>query len=376
MANTSLKFGNGNWAIKENSALAYSDQYDNFKPLPFDFSRASSGTIVNKEGLIETVGNGLPRIDFADSEDGALKLEPQSTNLLPYSSDFSQWSKIGSSLTSGFASPSGDLSASKITFSTSSLARVDDTSSVSGNSNTFTATVWLKSDTPIKVRLDLYQLAIADNLEEVNVTTEWQRFSITATASSSSNNMGLAIFNETVGGAKDLYIWGAQLEQQSYATLYIPTDGAIATRLADVCGGSGNASTFNSTEGVLYAEVSRLHGSLSQSTIRISKSGSEFLGFSFRADGNIWAIVVNGGYEVLMQFIPPNFYDTYKIALKYKSNDSAFFVNGVKVDSNTTSLLSLTELNNLSYSSFYGKTKALAVFPILTDAELQSLTTI
>ena len=88
MANTTLKFGNGNWAIKEDSALAYSDQYDNFKPLPFDFSRASNATVVNKAGLIETVGNGIPRIDFLGNTQGALLLEPQRTNAITNSSEF------------------------------------------------------------------------------------------------------------------------------------------------------------------------------------------------------------------------------------------------------------------------------------------------
>ena len=62
MANT-LKFGNGNWATKAGSTLAYNDE-SGFNPLPFDFTRASSATVVNKNGLIETVASGIPRIDF------------------------------------------------------------------------------------------------------------------------------------------------------------------------------------------------------------------------------------------------------------------------------------------------------------------------
>ena len=88
MANT-LKFGNGLWANKEGSTLAYNDENGNFKPLPFDFSRATSATRVNKQGLIETVGSNEPRIDFLNDSNGALKLEPSRTNLIPYSEDFS-----------------------------------------------------------------------------------------------------------------------------------------------------------------------------------------------------------------------------------------------------------------------------------------------
>ena len=51
MANT-FKFGNGNWATKEDSVLAYNDENNNFKPLPFDFTRASTATYVDKNNQI------------------------------------------------------------------------------------------------------------------------------------------------------------------------------------------------------------------------------------------------------------------------------------------------------------------------------------
>ena len=44
------------------------------------------------------------------------------------------------------------------------------------------------------------------------------------------------------------------LEQQSYATSYIPTNGATNTRLQDIANNSGNSTLINSTEGVLYGE--------------------------------------------------------------------------------------------------------------------------
>ena len=37
-------------------------------------------TRVNKDGLIETVGSGEPRIDYKDDSKGALLLEPSRTN--------------------------------------------------------------------------------------------------------------------------------------------------------------------------------------------------------------------------------------------------------------------------------------------------------
>ena len=99
MANT-FKFGNGNWAVKDGLALAYNDENNNFKPLPFDFTRASTATRVNKDALIETVPSGKARIDFLNNTSGHLLLEPSRTNAQPYSEQFdnSAWTKGNSSI--------------------------------------------------------------------------------------------------------------------------------------------------------------------------------------------------------------------------------------------------------------------------------------
>ena len=115
MANT-FKFGNGNWATKEDSVLAYNDENANFKPLPFDFTRASTATYVDSDGLIKTSRNGEARIDYTDSSDGALLLEPRRTNLLHYSEDFSMVlaSKYGTSSSNQIISPDGTNNADKV----------------------------------------------------------------------------------------------------------------------------------------------------------------------------------------------------------------------------------------------------------------------
>ena len=99
MAQT-LKFGNKTWATKVGSTLAYNDENDNYKPLPFAFTRSTSATRVNKEGLIEVVTNDRPRIDYTDTSDGVLLLEKAATNLITYSEDFSNsyWTKDGTSV--------------------------------------------------------------------------------------------------------------------------------------------------------------------------------------------------------------------------------------------------------------------------------------
>ncbi len=113
MANT-LELGNGKWATGKDTVLAFNDENNNFKPLPFSFSRASSGTVVNKDGLIETVGSGEPRIDFKDNTKGALLLEPTRSNIVTYSSIFSIWTQVNgasASDTTDVISPDGTLNA-------------------------------------------------------------------------------------------------------------------------------------------------------------------------------------------------------------------------------------------------------------------------
>ena len=45
----SFKYGNGVWATKEGSSMAYNDENDNYKPVPFSVTRDSIATSVNKQ---------------------------------------------------------------------------------------------------------------------------------------------------------------------------------------------------------------------------------------------------------------------------------------------------------------------------------------
>ena len=114
MANT-FKFGNENWAVKDGKVLAYNDENNAFKPLPFTFARSSSATRVDNEGLIKTTDSGFARIDFLNNTSGHLLLEPSSTNLFDYSEDFSQWENIRTTdALSSINSPSGSANVYKI----------------------------------------------------------------------------------------------------------------------------------------------------------------------------------------------------------------------------------------------------------------------
>ena len=64
----------------------------------FSFTRATSATRTNKDGLIETVLSGNNRLDYSQGCP-VLLLEPSRTNIITYSENFStSWVRLGGRL--------------------------------------------------------------------------------------------------------------------------------------------------------------------------------------------------------------------------------------------------------------------------------------
>jgi len=410
MANT-LNLGNGNWGVKKDSLLAYNSENNNFKPLPFDFTRASSATVVNKAGLIETVGNGEPRIDFLGNTKGALKLEPQRTNLVTYSEDFSDafWTKTNTTLTSNNEiSPDGSLNADlsypntsastkygviAIERVTSGLSSSEYTNSVFVKSNNW-QWIYLIDPSGFKaVWFDVQNGIVGTQEPNASGSIEdygngWYKCTVnTHTSPVAYNYLGVYFSDSdnsvicTNNGTSGVYIYGAQLEQGSYATSYIPTQGSAVTRLADVCNNGANEQVINSTEGVLYFEGSAFSETGSAGLISLS-DGTTNNRVTIELDGNIVKGRITPSVGVLNA--PTNITISSKIALKYKENDFALWVNGLEVavinSGNTFSSNTLTELafdRGDSAEDFYGNVKDARLYNIaLTDSELAILTTI
>ena len=395
MANT-LNLGNGNWATKEDSLLAYNSENGNFKPLPFDFTRASSATVVNKAGLIETVGSGEPRIDFSNDAKGALLLEPTRLQLLPYSEDFTNaaWVKTNVTLTSSnVISPDGTQNASKIEATASDSSLQDSITVTSGT--TYTLSVYLKTVSgTLDTAIGLGSPGFPQNEGEggryknITVTNEWKRYTLTSTAdASAATGIGVGGFNSFSTG-EEVYVWGAQLEQGSYATSYIPNFGnsAGATRSADVCNNGGNEQVINSTEGTLYVEANLIDGYDNNNflaTIFDNSNGGNNHVIIQRYLGNIQSKIKVGTTQA--EITESNTTSgNKKIAFTYKANEFKMFVNGSQVGLTDTSgsVFSPNTLDKINVGSYYNSTlsfnngvKDLRVYnTALTDAELQALT--
>ena len=412
MSNT-LKFGDGNWATKEDSLLAYNSENNNYKPLPFDFSRASSATRVNKDGLIETVGSGQPRIDFKDDSKGALLLEPTRTNLITYSEDFSQYSNSSINIVSNIAtSPDGTVNATSLTNTVTGQSHIR-TSFVAASTGNYTGTSYIKKQDFDFIYVELgnafcwFNISngtlgnsgnfgsgwtfISHSIESVG--NDWYRFSITAnnTITGTYNfrpyQPTSANANYTSGSLGSSFIWGTQLEQGSYPTSYIPTSGSVVTRLADSCSNGGNEQVINSTEGVLYFEGSLLNDDGTINTISLNDNtySNNRLNLKLSSPSG----VINGRFDSIGSDynLSASGYDltvNHKIALAYGLNNISLWVDGVKKDSLNTfsvfsNLIRLDFYNPFGGGSniFNGNTKDVRVYnTALTDQELIALTTI
>ena len=394
----------------------------------FDFLATStySGSIDNISLIEVTDDTDLPRIDYSPYSGagtcGHILLEPQRTNSLPYSEDFSNsaWIKERATINANTStSPDGSVNASKIIENTANgVHAIYKGVAISNNIYTFSCFV-KKSDRDycflqIVTNLGRYT-AVFDLVNGVVTDTQtvssptntsnkiedygngWYRVSVTSSNTSSTTGyfqVGLSdsatpsynSFKQPtyIGDSSgSVQIWGAQAEAGSYATSYIPTNGSTVTRSADVANNSGNADLFNDSEGVLYAEIAALanDGTFRQLTISDS-STSDRVSIDFTStDNQIRSFSSSGGSTAAnMTGTVTDSKQFNKVAVKYKLNDYALWINGSEVATDTSAAapVGLQELafdNGDGGNDFYGKTKVLAVFKeALSNNDLELLT--
>jgi hypothetical protein len=343
----------------------------------FTFSRNGAASRVNSSSNIVTEGTNLPRINYENGI-GSWLLEPQSTNLVTYSENLNTYfqQKIDTTITDNYGiSPSGQSNSSRIQFA-------DATSfcyNIISVSTDHTASVYVKGTSGQTIRFGIGGNVTTGELFTFNGL--WQV--IEYTASSATQIFFSSYYGAT---ASDFEAFGLQLEQQSFATSYIPTDGAANTRIQDIASNSGNASLINSTEGVLYAEIAALANNLSARYISINDGTNQNqidIHYDVSSNQIKGFCRVSNSLVGIVEFIANDITDFNKIAFKYKENDFALWVNGVEVDTDTSGVVpSENTLNKLNFLKgagqfFYGKVKALAVYKeALTDEQLTALTTI
>ena len=360
----------------------------------FDFSRSGKATRINSQGLIEEVANGQSRLNYPMIDGKVVGcphhiLEPARTNLQTYSSDLaSVYIPTNITQTSNYGiSPDGTLNSTRLVLSNLTDSRsVETLTGVLTNGTTYTFSCYYKG---IKGETTyMYFLSSTGGTsisKEIIFTGKWQRESITFTAGSASNYTYIVDARQGSSTATDFEVWGGQVEQGSYPTSYIPNNGESGgvTRSAETANGSGDADTFNDSEGVLMAEIQSIADTGNSGSIYLGDGGiSNRMQIVLHSGGLIKGFITgaNGGVTSVTESNVKNYDSFHKVSLTYNSTKTELWIDGFKLDSDNGDFsFNNGELSTLRFSIaseiVYGKTKQVQYYnSALTDSELEQLT--
>ncbi|WP_306540579.1 hypothetical protein [Dysgonomonas sp.] len=213
--------------------------------IPFNFSRASSATLFNKNKDMELVGNNIPRIDYGNyTGDVKLLVEKESTNLIVDSAlatntqsvyhpsvslvniNWFDYIKTGRSIphvanTDIYAYKQSAIT-NTLNYAMSSFVLMNDGSipNFRFNENTVNGAILIDA---YPFALNASNLLIKDNIYRV--------YGYKSATRTITGNNGIVKYRNNYGGT--INASGYQLEQSDTATSYIPTTTTTATRAAD-----------------------------------------------------------------------------------------------------------------------------------------------
>lgn len=181
------------------------------------------------------------------------------TNLCLQSQFASGWSAdSGCTLTPNAATaPDGTQTAATFTGITNPNANISagPLSGVSPANKTYTASLYVTGNGTFSMRL-------TNNVDQAftsqkTASSTWTRVSFTTSSAfnATAGNLHMVLARYTGDTVTELTVWGAQIEEASFASTYIPTTtGSVVRNIdADTYATAGN---FSDTAGTMYAEVS------------------------------------------------------------------------------------------------------------------------
>lgn len=371
------------------------------------WSRNSVANRTQSNGNIGSVAANVPRLSYMYGSCPALLLEPQRTNLLLQSEDLTTASWVKSDVTAtanSIVAPDGNTTADTLTATAST--GVHNVSNGSHTATTTTASIYAKKGTHnfLQIYSGTSSQAFANfNLNTgvvgtfgtlatasiQNVGNGWYRCIVTITSPSSGSTFrwamvtsASAVYAEswTATGSENLYLWGGQVEAGAYATTYISTTSATATRLED-------SFTRNNiyTNGLISASGGTWYVELRNNVSYLRDVASEPLelgdagvnnGFFIRPSSVSSRLFITKRQSGVLSTLFTTTTDTVKIAIKWNGTSADVFVNGVKQVSATAFTTTIMENLNGRGNAVPIFIQAMALYPTpLSDADCQTLTT-
>jgi|SRR5690625_1046887 len=307
-------------------------------------TRASGGGRFNEFGQYEWVPANTPRIDY-DPVTGICRgilIEEQRTNLLTRSEAIENWNTSGSPeiLPVYVVSPRGD-----------ETARVMKTDGSAGTHGKWSSA---GSDLPLgKVVYSLFLKGVTENarirmnvlgsgvdagpsaivnldtgevtgsgaVQVVPLPNGWWWVAIEGEVTGPGTVNAVCYAPAVEGPAQEVAVWGAQLEQGSSPTSYIPTEGSQVTRAADIASVVELSPWFNPNEGTIFVDAETASAGFA---LTIYSTASNAMSIPYGPTGGPAAQFVTGGVAKTLGTRAAS----GKVAVSYSPSGAAVCVNG------------------------------------------------
>jgi len=377
------------------------------------WSRNSVANRTQSDGSIGSVAANVARLSYMYGSCPALLLEPQRTNSLR-NSTMQGASTSPSTLPTNWIATLGGLTQTIVGVGTenglpyidvrlsgtatgtlSTISFESNSQIVSSNGQTWTGSFWVKQIAAPTPPNSYSSLARESNSSGLNLATTAQSFTISSTlnritqtrtnsnASTAYQNFSFAA-GVTIGQSYDftVRIAAPQLELGAYATTWINTTNAAATRLADTftCNNIYTNGLISASGGTWYVEL--------RNNIVYTRDANViglFIGDTNTGTTNSLAIrgttasrlTISKSVSGSVTTIYTTTTDTVKLALKWNGTGVDIFANGVKVVSASSFTTTLMEFLGHSTTGDVPKfIQAMALYPTaLSDINCTALTT-
>ena len=388
------------------------------------YTATTTAPITNYVPVLQTAAAGVPRFDHnpTTGESLGLLIEEARTNSLQRSEEFDNayWTKTEASVQANvIVAPDGTLTGDKLVESANNAVHfIARDVSVTG---TYTSSIYVKageryrfqlrnknsgSATATTATVDLLAQTITASAAGgafgqaatlTAVGNGWYRVTITGNTGGSmgvvlelQNNSGATTY--TGDGYSGLYIWGAQCESaSSFATSYIPTVAASATRQADAASMTGTnfSSWYDAAEGTVYAEAQAPVWSTASAAPAVvsindgSASNRMYLGRSASTTRPFFNVATSGATQADVTTSLTSWAGgaTMRLAGVYKVNDFALSIDGGAAGTDTAGTVPVVNqmligLRTTGDGAVWNSAiRKLAYYPLrLTNAQLQAIT--
>jgi len=373
----SLNFSNGSYTL---GGVPYA-----VASVPgYSFTRASGGYAQNVDGSLTYFASGVPRITnkgYLSEESRTNIIYPSSPTTLPGGTNAwnPSWNGAASTIVANDRiAPDGTLTASKITTTGASEGVYYRSNTLPAANANWTSSIWVYATSAITFSQNINSsLGTAwTNVSDATTAVPanvWTRLTLTRTAAAviTAASVTYAIFVPTSGTS--FWIWGAQSEAGAFATSYIPTTTAAATRAADNLYYLNTASGWPYTMSV-QANVTANGGANRQMLSLGSQRGDLYL-----TGGDTPYLAIANVANIASGTAPD--LSNIKAAATLYSSYQALSVNGGAVGKGTNATADGSNRNvYIGVSAapserLNGYVKSAAIYPTaFTDAQLQAIT--